>query len=233
MGNNLPADPTDPASNQATIDHLRELLAERENNPESETLLPSERQASDTGRSGEETAVGKESGARLQENHELGSDSELLEKARGIALRQLTASARSTHQLREAMVSRDIPETVAQDVIDRFERVGLVDDAEYAAMLVRTRHAERGLARRGLTVELARKGIDEYTAQEALGQIDSRDEEEAALHIVRRRVRTMHNLDAVKRRNRLYGTLARKGYTSSMARQVIDQVLTEQGLDLY
>ncbi len=43
-------------------------------------------------------------------------------------------------------------------ILDRFEEVGLVDDAQYAEMIVRTRHAERGLSRRAISTELRRRG---------------------------------------------------------------------------
>ena len=65
-------------------------------------------------------------------------------------------------------------------MLDRFTEVGLIDDAEYARMLVRTRHAERGLSRRAIAVELRRRGIDDELAGDALEQVDADDEEVAA-----------------------------------------------------
>ena len=52
------------------------------------------------------------------------------------------------------------------------EEVGLVDDAAYAGMLVRSQQAGRGLARRALAHELRRKGVDDETAQAALDEVD-------------------------------------------------------------
>ncbi|MFR2394092.1 MAG: RecX family transcriptional regulator [Varibaculum cambriense] len=49
--------------------------------------------------------------------------------------------------------------------------MGLLDDREYAAMLVRTRFQERGLVGRALVQELNRKGIAPDLQQEALAQI--------------------------------------------------------------
>ena len=108
--------------------------------------------------------------------------------ARAIALRLLTSSARSRSQLADAMARKDVPDDVAQRVLDRFTEVGLIDDAEYARMVVRTRHAERGLSRRAIAVELRRRGIDDELAGEALEQVDSDDEETAARELVRRKL---------------------------------------------
>lgn len=145
--------------------------------------------------------------------------------ARTIALRQLTAAPRSRAQLAEAMARKDVPEAVAERVLDRFEEVGLVDDAEYAAMLVRTRQAERGLARRALAVELRRKGIDGEVAAEALAAVEPDDEEAAARRLVEKRLRSMTGLDDEVKRRRLVAMLARKGHSPGLGYRVVDEAL--------
>lgn len=145
--------------------------------------------------------------------------------ARTIALRQLTAAPRSRAQLAEALARRDVPPEIAAKVLDRFEEVGLVDDAEYAALLVRTRHTERGLARRALAQELRRKGIDAETAEGALSAVDADDEEQVARDLVQRRLRSMHDLPRATQERRLLGMLARKGHGGSTAYRVVREVL--------
>ncbi len=87
------------------------------------------------------------------------------------------------------MARRDVPEDVAARVLDRFTEVGLVDDAGFADVLVRSRHESRGLARRALAVELRRKGVGDEDARAALAQIDDADEEAAARALLVRRWR--------------------------------------------
>jgi len=151
--------------------------------------------------------------------------------ARAIALRLLTGAPRSRAQLEEAMARRDVPEEVAARVLDRFTEVGLVDDAEYARMLVRTRHEERGLSRRALAVELRRKGIDEETAAGALEQVDADDEEEAARALVRRKLRSTAGLDEATRLRRVAGTLGRKGYSPGLALRIAREELAAEAGD--
>ncbi|GAA4286769.1 regulatory protein RecX [Georgenia daeguensis] len=153
------------------------------------------------------------------------------EVARTIALRQLTAAPRSRAQLEEAMARRDVPADVAGRVLDRFTEVGLVDDAAYAEMLVRTRHAERGLARRALAQELRRKGIEPEVAALALEQVDESDERAAARRLVEKKARSTRGLDPQVRRRRLAGMLARKGFSGGVAMRAIDDVLAEEGVD--
>ncbi|MDM7832071.1 regulatory protein RecX [Cellulomonas edaphi] len=155
------------------------------------------------------------------------SDAQAEEAAREIALRQLAAAPRSRGQLEAAMAKKLVPADVAGRVLDRFTEVGLVDDAEFAAMLVRTRHAERGQSRRAIAVELRRKGIDEETAAVALEQVDADDEEAAARELVRRKLRVGHALDPEVRRRRIYGALGRKGYPPGLVARVLREELAD------
>jgi regulatory protein len=147
--------------------------------------------------------------------------SDPVEVARSIALRQLTLGPRSRAQLEQALAARLVPDAAARTVLDRLEEVGLVDDAEYARMLVRTRQAGRGLARRALRHELQRKGVGEQDATDALADITNEQEEVMARDLVRRRLATMSGLPSQTQARRLIGMLARKGYSSSVASAIV------------
>ncbi|WP_245866726.1 regulatory protein RecX [Serinibacter salmoneus] len=148
--------------------------------------------------------------------------------ARTIALRQLAGMPRSRAQLAEAMARKDVPEDVTEKVLDRLEDVGLVDDAEYAAMLVRSKHADRGLGRRALAHELQRKGIDQEVAQEALASVGPEEEERVARELVRKRVRATIGLEHDKRVRRIVGMLARKGYGAGLAYRLVSEELSAE-----
>ena len=152
--------------------------------------------------------------------------------ARAIALRQLTAAPRSRAQLAEAMARRDVPEDVADRVLDRFTEVGLVDDAAYAEILVRSRHAERGMSRRALAMELRRKGVDDEVAREALEQVDDVDEEHAARALARKKLRATRGLDREVRLRRAYGALGRRGYGGSLVSRVVREELAAESEDV-
>jgi regulatory protein len=145
--------------------------------------------------------------------------------ARAIVLRQLTMAPRSRAQLVDKLAQRGAPEDVARRVLDRFEEVGLVDDAAFAAGWVRSRHQSRGLSRRALAHELRAKGVEDDTAQEALAELDGEDERRAAEQLVARRLRSMRGLPRDKQLSRLAGLLARKGYGSALALQVVREAL--------
>lgn len=154
-------------------------------------------------------------------------------RAKEILLRQLTAAARSRAQLAQKLAEKEISEQTATRILDRYEDLGLIDDAEYAAMYVRSRSASRKLARPALRRELAQKGIDPETAQRALSQRTEEDEREDARALVRRRLRPERDLaDPAQREKalrRLVAMLARRGYAPGMAFEIVRTVMAEHG----
>ena len=98
-------------------------------------------------------------------------------------------------------------------MLSRFEEVGLINDSAFADAWVESRHHGRGLARRALAQELRTKGVDPTLIDEAVGQLDSEQEEETARELVARKLRSTRGLDRDKRLRRLAGMLARKGYS--------------------
>ena len=151
--------------------------------------------------------------------------------ARGLVLRRLTAAPRSRAQLEADLAARDVPEDVAQRVLDRFTEVGLVDDAAFAEAWVRTRHAGRGLSRRALGQELRQKGIDDETASVALHDIGLEEEVAAATALVARRLPASRGLPVEVRMRRLAGMLGRKGYPGGLAMRVVRDALTAEAAD--
>jgi regulatory protein len=149
--------------------------------------------------------------------------------AQAIVYRQLTASAKSRLQLARKLAERNIPEDVAEAVLDRFQEVRLIDDAEFADMWVRSRSQSRKLAKGALRRELAEKGIDQETAAVALEQLSDADEEAAARTLVERKIRPgMDVADRAERdkvTRRLASMLARKGYQPSQAFRIVNEVL--------
>jgi regulatory protein len=162
-----------------------------------------------------------------QDLHGRDGEPDPYDVARQIILRQLAMAPRSRQQLRDKLRQRNCPDDVAEAVLDRMTEVGLVDDGAYAAMLVRSQQAGRGLAARALARELRTKGVDPETAQATLAEIDPEEERERARALVEKKLRTMHGLDAAVQTRRLAGMLARKGYPSSMAFAVIREAIAD------
>ncbi|MFC8518019.1 recombination regulator RecX [Streptomyces sp. NPDC057257] len=154
-----------------------------------------------------------------------------VERARAICLRLLTGTPRTRKQLADALRKREIPDDAAEEVLSRFEEVGLINDSAFADAWVESRHHGRGLARRALAQELRTKGVDSTLIDAAVSRLDSEQEEQTARELVARKLRATRGLDRDKRLRRLAGMLARKGYPEGMALRVVRQALEEEGED--
>lgn len=154
-----------------------------------------------------------------------------VERARAICLRLLTGTPRTRRELADALRARGVPAEASAAVLDRFEEVGLIDDAAFAEAWVESRHRGRGLAGRALARELRSKGVDDAHVAEALGQLDADQEEETARAVAERKLRATRGQPWERRLRRTVGVLARKGYAESLALRVVRQALEAEGAD--
>jgi regulatory protein len=145
--------------------------------------------------------------------------------ARTIVLRKLAAQARTRHELAKALASRDVPEDVAEQVLDRMESVGLVDDAAFARDWVESRQQRRHLSKSALRRELQTKGVDRDQIDQAVADVESADELEAAEALAAKKLRTMSGLAREVQDRRLAGVLTRRGFGSGVTSTVLSRVL--------
>ena len=141
--------------------------------------------------------------------------------ARQILLRRLTDQPRSRAELAESLAKKNVPDDIAQRMLDRFEELGLVNDEEFARMWVQSRQRTKGLAPRVLSMELRRKGVDDEVIREVLADLNPDEERAAAHQLVQKKLRSMTGLDDTTRIRRLTGMLARKGYAPQVAFDVV------------
>ncbi|GAB3247095.1 hypothetical protein GCM10027425_02780 [Alteromonas gracilis] len=165
---------------------------------------------------------------------DLGPEADPESVARKILLDQLTGRARTRAELATKLAQRDVPDDIAEGLLDRFTEVGLIDDAAFARLWIEQRQEGRGLARRALAQELRRKGVDDETVRDALeerAEDDPDAELEAARMLVRRKLRSVQGLDHDKAVRRLVGMLARKGHSSGVAFRVVREELDADLVD--
>ena len=156
------------------------------------------------------------------------------EQARAVCLRLLTARARTRAELVGQLAKRGYPDDVSTEVIERLSEVGLVDDEDFAEQWVRSRRANAGKSKRALAAELRDKGVDNDVITTALADIDAGAERDRAEKLVRDRLRRERlgepgDRDAQnKATRRLVGMLARRGYSQSLALDVVTTELANE-----
>ncbi|MGV0785361.1 recombination regulator RecX [Mycolicibacterium sp. XJ2] len=152
------------------------------------------------------------------------------EQARNVCLRLLTARARTRAELAGQLTKRGYPEDVSDKVLDRLEQVGLVDDADFAEQWVRSRRANAGKGRRALIAELRTKGVDNDVIDAVLVEDDPAAERNRAERLVADRLRRekLADGDDARLARRLVGMLARRGYSQTMAFDVVKVALANE-----
>lgn len=148
--------------------------------------------------------------------------------ARAIVLRRLTAAARSRADLAAALTRRGIPDDAAAEVLDEFEKSGLIDDAALAESLAESGVRHRGLQGSALRVALRRRGITDELARTAVGECDSDAAVATARRLVERRAAGLSRLDDAVATRRLVGFLVRRGHAPATAHRIVSEVLRER-----
>ncbi len=149
--------------------------------------------------------------------------------AREICLRQLSHGPRTAAQLRAAMGRKGIEEDVANEFLERFTDVGLIDDVAFAEAWVESRHAGRGLARKALAHELRTRGVDSAVIAVAVAELEPERELETARALAVKRLAATRGLETPARFRRVASLLARKGYSEAVAYRVIREALEAEG----
>ena len=151
------------------------------------------------------------------------------EQARALCLRLLTARAHTRAELTGQLTKRGYPDDVSAQVLDRLAAVGLVDDADFAEQWVRSRRLNAGKGKRALAAELRTKGVDNELITAALADIDAGAERERAEQLVDDKLRRERLADDdAKLARRLVGMLARRGYSQTMAFDVVKVALANE-----
>ncbi|GFP46983.1 recombination regulator RecX [Mycobacterium kansasii] len=147
------------------------------------------------------------------------------EQARALCLRLLTARSRTRAELSGQLAKRGYPDDISNRVLDRLAAVGLVDDTDFAEQWVQYRRANTGKSKRALAAELHTKGVDNDVITTVLAGIDAGAERARAEQLVRARLRREtlgeDNRDEARVSRRLVAMLARRGYSQTVACEVV------------
>ena len=144
------------------------------------------------------------------------------------AVGYLAARARSKHEIEQKLLQAGYRPSTVEMVIYKLQRENLLDDADFARQWVESRQIHK-LGRSRIAQELRRKGVSQEEAEEALSVIDDEDQLAGAVALVEKAAaRIKPGEDMRKASSRIAGMLARRGYSWDIAKQAIQQVLTDE-----
>jgi regulatory protein len=145
------------------------------------------------------------------------------------ALDMLEARARAVTELRRLLIKKGEPPEDVDAAIERLRTTGLLDDANFARQLTRSKALGGGHSRRRIQQELAKRGVAREVSNEAVEEVfedEGIDEAATIERVARKKLRTLGGVDLATQKRRLFGFLARRGYNSDAIARVLRVVLT-------
>lgn len=143
------------------------------------------------------------------------------------ALGLLAVRPRSRRELERRLLAAGFEGPEVEDVLERLQRVGLVDDEEFARRVAEYQFGSRRAGRRAVTGALLEKGVAPDVIARVIDEAPD-GEDERALALARARVQRMGSLEPAKAFGRLTGLLMRRGYGPEVARGAARKALELQ-----
>ena len=142
-----------------------------------------------------------------------GQKKELLQ-AKTIVFRLFKFRPRSKKEIIKRLKEKNIAPKVIEKIVEYFKTIGMIDDALFAKGWSRSRlNKPFGIQR--ICYELRQKGVDQDVIADALDEVtQDYDEVETIVALAEKRLKKYSHLDKQKARQRLYGFLARRGFSS-------------------
>jgi regulatory protein len=163
---------------------------------------------------------------RQDEIETLRHDDEI-ERALNAALNYLSYRPRSQREIVDYFRQKGTDAELVPAVVQRLERMGLIDDREFAKFWVQNRQTFRPRGTRALRSEMRQKGLETEIIEEALEEID--DEEPIAYAVAQKKLRSLQSLDSREFVRRMVAFLQRRGFPYSVCARVAKRVLDERG----
>jgi regulatory protein len=144
------------------------------------------------------------------------------------ALNFLSYRPRSSKEIRDKLVRDEFPDSVVHRVLERLQKEGQVNDANFASLWVESRTHSRPKGARVLRQELRIKGVEAETIAHSLP--DDEQERLNALEAVRPQMRKWNGLDERAQRDKAIAFLQRRGFGFGAALSAL-RALAEEDQD--
>ena len=148
------------------------------------------------------------------------------------ALNLLSARAYSARNIHRKLVQKAFDPAEIDSAMNRLTASRLIDDTKFAAEYARQKLVAGGTSSRRVEQELQKRGIGRDIAKEAVCSVveeESIDTSGSAERAARKKFKSLHGLEALVQRRRLFGFLARRGFDLDDVKRAVDTVISEEG----
>ncbi|MCM8757880.1 MAG: recombination regulator RecX [Candidatus Omnitrophica bacterium] len=147
-----------------------------------------------------------------------------LKKAKEYTLRLLKFRMRSESELKHRLRLKGFDEEVIDKTIEFFKNNLLIDDLKFCRLWMEERLKKPyGFYR--VKDELRQKGIEEATIEKVFSEIKNNyNEEKVILNILKKKITTLKDLPAERKKQRLYNFFLRRGFSPEVVSDLINRL---------
>lgn len=142
-------------------------------------------------------------------------------------LRFISYRPRSFFEAEKHLVQKGYEQQLVEQVLKSMKQMGYLNDFEYAKNWVAERRSGKKLGISRLKQELKQKGIDSVIIDEVIGEEDVDGERQLVTEVAIRRYSRLRNENWQKVERRLGSYLLRRGFSSRLVRQTLEQLRTK------
>lgn len=152
------------------------------------------------------------------------------DKAKKYAFKLLSYRGRSEKEINERIIKKGMSKAVASSTVTYLKHLGLIDDKSLAESLKREALSRKFLSQKGASLFLHHRGVPREIIDEVLDYDESVDLC-TARRLLHKSMRPLRDTSSLKARRRLYGLLARRGYSPDTIKKVLKEtILYEEDL---
>ena len=144
-----------------------------------------------------------------------------LQKSFDKTLRFVMTRPRSMKEVKDYFRRKEVDNTLHQNILDRLEKLQLLDDHKFAKWWVDQRLEFKHKLKKDITFELRQKGIDTNTIKNVLNDSEM-DELKIAKELITKKEYKWKRYDEDTRKQKMSQYLAGKGFSWDIVKSVID-----------
>ena len=141
----------------------------------------------------------------------------------------LSFRARSEYEINFYMLRKNWPEEIRRKIIDKLNQLKLINDEDFARQWIYSRNHSRPAGKALVKYELQKKGIAKEIINRLLAEERTQTTEEIlAEKLCQKRLVRLKNLSSKEKKEKLFGLLSRRGFSSQTATEIIDKLIQRE-----
>lgn len=140
--------------------------------------------------------------------------------------RILSLRPRSEKEIKDYLIKKKATEKISQKIIEKLKKLGQINDNAFTIWWIEQRSTFRPRGKFGLRMELRQKGVNKKIIDKAVEQLV--DELPLARKVAQKKLKTYKSLAREDFYQKMSAFLARRGFSWSVIKQVVDEFLKKR-----